>query len=230
MNISILFPISKDLSKDRKFNFNFLYNYYQSILPTAEFIIGIDDSNKDKFCKSRAINNAAKKALKDILFIVDIDMYFGKIEILEGIKKLDSYGWAIPYNNLIKLNKEQTILFIKENKIDQTANNYKFHVRAGGGQLVNKEIFNLVQGYDERFVGWGGEDTSFCASIECLYKPGITIVGNGYHLYHKRQSEIDLYKKLKTKNRKLRDKYWQYANNKQKIEMQQLINSRGEEL
>ncbi len=226
MELSILFPISQTLPNDRQTNFDFIKSHYIDMFPNSEIVIGIDDSNSKEFCKSRAVNNAAKAASKDILLIADIDMYINKESILKSIEIIQEYGWIIPYDNLIKLNEEQTMLLIHENIYPSLVDGYKFHLRGGGLQIVQKHVFNFVGGYDERFVGWGGEDTSFCASVDCLYKTGYKILDKAYHLYHKRQNGVGLYKQGEKENKKLRDKYWKYADNKDKQAMEKLINDR----
>lgn len=227
MNLSIILPISKYLNGDREDHLFFIKNWYNECFPDAEIIISIDNSNRTLFCKSKAINDGVKLTTKDNLLIADIDMYISKFQILENLKKIDKYGWIIPYDKLIKLDKKQTFELMHGNIFPEENKYYNLHVRAGGLQLVTKEVFNLVKGYDERFIGWGGEDTSFCASIECLYKQGYKSSGESYHLYHARQENIALYKK-NNNNRKLRNMYWEFADIKNIEGMKRLIEMRDD--
>lgn len=229
-NISILIPTSANLPKERQRNFDFTLDYYTSMFPNAEIFSTIDDMEEGMYCKSKAINNAAKLSTKDILLIVDADIYVKKISIIEGIKKLNKYYWAIPFDRLIKLDEKQTELFIEDKKqIDiSSLKYYKTSLTIGGFQIVRRTLFDSVKGYDERFVGWGGEDNSFLFSIQCLYGKGIR-VPNSYaiHLHHPRQDNIKQYKANKGDNRELRNKYAELANTKNQKQMRKLIESRG---
>jgi GT2 family glycosyltransferase len=54
----------------------------------------------------------------------------------------------------------------------------------GGAVVVSRAAFEEVGGYDERFVGWGWEDTSFAIALEKLCGPQTRVPGPLYHLWH----------------------------------------------
>lgn len=49
---------------------------------------------------------------------------------------------------------------------------------------VSRSLLNEVGGFDERFVGWGGEDRAFQFACDTLAGPGERIDAMSYHLWH----------------------------------------------
>ncbi|MFK4998906.1 galactosyltransferase-related protein [Bacillus sp. N9] len=56
----------------------------------------------------------------------------------------------------------------------------------GGINVVPRKHFETVGGFDERFVGWGGEDDAFAASLNTLCGYVKRLDATIYHLWHKR--------------------------------------------
>jgi predicted glycosyltransferase involved in capsule biosynthesis len=57
---------------------------------------------------------------------------------------------------------------------------------AGGAFAIRKRSFCKIGGFDESFIGWGGEDDAFTVKMDklCRY---LTLKDNvSYHLYHDR--------------------------------------------
>lgn len=54
-----------------------------------------------------------------------------------------------------------------------------------GVVVVHRELWNLVGGMDDRFVGWGGEDDAFADACETLGAgPPLRLDGELWHLWH----------------------------------------------
>lgn len=58
------------------------------------------------------------------------------------------------------------------------------NLHAGGVHVVPRRLWDQVGGYDERFVGWGHEDTAFEAACEALAGPIASAGGTVHHLWH----------------------------------------------
>lgn len=54
----------------------------------------------------------------------------------------------------------------------------------GGVNVLRREAFETVSGFDERFAGWGGEDAGFVAAVETLVGPVEYVESTAIHLWH----------------------------------------------
>jgi hypothetical protein len=228
---SILIPLSETLDPIRENNFKYILNQYKKSLPYADIVIGKDNSKNKFFCKARAVNNAASKAENDIFVIVDIDIIVDINSIIDSIELLNKYSFVIPFDKVYALSPEITRTIIKNNLNFQEVHNLntsnKLYAKPpiwGGIQIVSKKYFNNVNGYDERFVGWGGEDTSFLKAIQCFHGEGLFYKGTAYHLWHSHNPSREDYEiSSKNSNKLLRNQYWNNVDNKSAME--QLITS-----
>lgn len=51
-------------------------------------------------------------------------------------------------------------------------------------QIMSREAFDEVGGWDPRFRGWGGEDHAAMCAMDTLYSPHKTLLGPIFHLWH----------------------------------------------
>jgi len=210
-NVSILVPYTSD-NDIREKNWNWIKKRYELLMPQAEICIG--ESTTFPYSRAESINNAAKKATRDIFIIADADIIFDVNDMKIAIEMLNQYKLVIPYSKLIKLDKLTTknLIFSNINKpisnisISNTrsilfydsSTPHKYEV-IGGICIIKKHNFYECGGFDERFRGWGGEDDAFLYVVKYLYKefgrPNNMTV---YHLFHEAQSiDIQCYKKNK---------------------------------
>jgi len=50
--------------------------------------------------------------------------------------------------------------------------------------VVPRRLWDSIGGFDEGFVGWGGEDNAFWRAAEILGGAPLRVDGGIYHLYH----------------------------------------------
>jgi len=211
--ISILVPFhSNDPHNQRAKNWAWLHRYWRKQLPGAEIIIGVDEEAgpNTPFSKSCAINNAASRASGDIFVIVDADGYVPISTVLhcaEEIRKarcLHKRLWFVPYRHFYRLTEAATekvlrsdpahpYSFGKRPSEDDVLNMCDFNGTSGSAvghwygaliQILPAEAFEIVGGWDPRFRGWGGEDSSAMRATDTLYWPHKTIPGPVFHLWH----------------------------------------------
>ncbi|GGD02420.1 glycosyltransferase family 2 protein [Hyunsoonleella pacifica] len=126
---------------------NLLKSYVNTELITCE-------TQRQLWCKSRAINIALKQCQNPFVFIGDVDMIFRSdfIEVLYQLKDENE----ITYFQVGFLNKE-------ESTADKEFNNYKIGFKskkeATGMTLYPTKVLKSINGYDEFYNGWGSEDT-----------------------------------------------------------------------
>jgi predicted glycosyltransferase involved in capsule biosynthesis len=152
---------------------------------------------KHKFVKSGHLFNrawgfnvATKFTDSDILFYADADTIMNPEEILKSVSLFDTYQCISPFLSLIDLPLHIT------NRIDipkfDYNNTYGLPIRGGINMCSNivgftREGINKVNGWDERFEGWGGDDDIQSIKsqelLKCLIMPT-----TAYHLHHSRST------------------------------------------
>lgn len=188
MKFSLLVPRKPDHGP-RDYHWSLIKKRYQKLLPQVEICTGYDKSKL--FCKSKAVNRAAQKATGDIFIVIDADVIFDPILIEKIASVIHLHPWIIPFKNAILLTEEATRRLIKEGlpakeriKPEEIARSY-----LGKGQLMNvvkRECFEAVQGFDERFRGWGLEDFAFRLALDTIAGKHFTLDEDIYHLWHPR--------------------------------------------
>jgi predicted glycosyltransferase involved in capsule biosynthesis len=152
------------------------------------------------FNKSKAMNLGSKVAKSDTLIFGDADMLVPMDILCESIDACGNFADAInPYQYLCEFNQDQTRGFYESLTIPDDE---KFFVSkrqsqgeilcfCGGLFLIKKSVFEKLNGMDERFVGWGGEDDAF--SIK-LFGEKVELLERsnqyGYHLFHPRDTGL----------------------------------------
>jgi glycosyltransferase involved in cell wall biosynthesis len=206
--ISILVPFHCPKEGDQRIeNWNWLKRYWKCHLPGAEIVEGNDWQailHDVPFSKSVAVNNAARKATGDIYVIVDADGYIDAEAVLEAADKIREarrHGhklWFVPYRWFYRLTEEHSRKLLRSNPcfphkfstppslhcIQSTDGSQHGHWYGAGIQIMPKEAFWEVGGWDERFRGWGGEDHAAMRATDTLYWRHKTLPVQFLHVWH----------------------------------------------
>lgn len=186
-NVSVIIPISLN-DKNRAPLFRWVKGFYEKMLPDVELCIGA--FNNKPFSKAKAVNYAAKKAKRDVLVITDADIFYDPLLLKLSIDQLNSHPWIIPFNNVLNIDKESTFNLLKTEPQWPIPISLQTHPRPhgphlkGGVNIVPRQHFESIHGFDERFIGWGGEDDAFTASLTHLCGHYKRMEGTIYHLWH----------------------------------------------
>ena len=207
--ISFLIPFHcPDQDSRRAENWRWLKEYWKCQLPGAEIVMGFDAASIADpgipFSKSCAVNNAASKAHGDIFVIVDADGYVTAEAILicaHRIRKARKKGrrlWFVPYRQFFRLTERCSRHVLESNPyhpkkfstpppkhcIQNTSGSQHGHWFGALIQIVPREAFCEVGGWDPRFRGWGGEDHAAMEATDTLYWHHKTLPGQVLHLWH----------------------------------------------
>lgn len=207
--ISLLVPFhSTDKKSQRTKNWAWLKKYWECRLPGAEIVMGIDRrSHLDPavpFSKSCAVNDAARKAHGDIFVIVDADGYVDDEAVLtcaSRIRRARKKGhrlWFVPYRQFYRLTKKCSKHVIESDPcrplrfttppehhcIQNTSGSQHGHWFGALIQIMPREAFEEVGGWDPRFRGWGGEDHAAMRAMDTLYWHHKTLPGQVLHIWH----------------------------------------------
>lgn len=199
----------------RERNLNEIIKYYLTIIPVdtniiiveqgTRTVIDVSDSriihinenyDTEYFWKSKLLNRGVSESDKEAFCVVDSDAIISNDAIDYLIQLNCDFNMLFPYNKIKMLNEGETRLWIKyrttPNSIDITQQ--KFSICYTGFFMVMTRVnYDLVGGFDEAYIGWGGEDdamvikTSRLASI--CEMPFDSLI---MHMYHPRKDN-DVY-------------------------------------
>ncbi len=192
----------------RQANFDWIKAWAESRYETVAVI----QPQNAKFSKSKMINRGVTGKLDNrIIVLLDADSFVCDESLASAIKLAEDHpGIIYPFNRLARLNQRQTEAVLKLTPAIDVAANLKFEsasVRSPGGiVVVHSDTFRQVNGMDERFGGWGGEDSAFKIAVERVVAKSTRIDGTLFHLNHRKNSfrpvsNRKLYKRyLRSKN------------------------------
>ncbi len=188
-NVSIIIPFQTDHGPRAKV-FEWIKNYYARVMPEAEICLGI--MNGQGINKSKAVNLAAKNATRDIFVIADADVVYDPNLIVEAIRLLKKEAWVVPFTEVYNVEYEGTKRLLKTKpkwpidiRSDEcTKSDWVYDGFAGKLFVITRENFDAVGGFDERFIGWGGEDDAFSHAVRTICGKIANVKGKVYHLWH----------------------------------------------
>jgi len=161
------------------------------ILPEwVTYIHMATESESQPYNRSRTFNEGAKAAKGKLLVFHDNDMLVPTSYAAELLVQLNS-GFDV-------INLKRFIFYLTESHTRDVINSARISLRApefvlqnltGGGSLaVEKSAYFDIGGFDEGFVGWGGEDVEFWDRAQTLKVSEYTYLPI-VHLWHAPQPE-----------------------------------------
>lgn len=205
--LTIIFPFERR-GGVREENYEWLWEFYREALPDAQIVT--EGYPRLPFNKSAAVNAAFQRATGDVIAILDADALLDPEALLQAaadcrrarVRGLKT--WVMPYRRLYRLTQD-----ISAGVLDYYASQWRWVAESvlaepvdpswydnhGGGshhghmfgamaQVMPREAFEVVGGWDERFAGWGGEDVSFARALDTLWGRHTSLDGPIFHLWH----------------------------------------------
>jgi hypothetical protein len=205
--ISIIIPFrAPHIPDERIRNLEWLKQYWRAQLPGAELIVGEDPDRCQAFSKSVAVNRGVAKSKGDVLVIVDADGFLPAEDVLHcareirNARKRGKRLWFMPYRKFFRLSNEATKRLLHSNPYKpfsfpedmdpedvlnlSDARPTVAHRYGALIQILPREAFDIMGGWDPRFRGWGGEDHAAMRATDTLYGPHKTLPGRVLHLWH----------------------------------------------
>lgn len=213
MNLSVILPFCPDGGR-RDQNFYWVTKRLKELVPGAERIM--TSQELPPFNKSRACNEGAKAATRDVLLFCDADMIFDMDLIVKGLEIVHDVPWVAPMNQKWDITwQASNELF--EMPVDVELKSLDLPIsrkwgaercRAGAMLMITKDNYFKMGGFDERFIGWGFEDNAFMLMAEATIGSYVETDNIAYHLWH--LSSINQYPELTLKNRDLYTEYFKH--------------------
>jgi hypothetical protein len=193
VNLSFIVPF-RDADGTRTQTKDWILARWRHFYPDAEFCIAPDDG-VDPFNKSMAVNNAAKQATGDVFVILDADTWIDQQWMDKAFHYLGrkAYRWVIPARRSFRLTKpasDEILALPPSAELPRLVNRRSIVEQSGSVvgfcHVVPRAGFEMVGGMDERFRGWGGEDSCFVRALDVVYGPHIQLPGVVTSLWHSR--------------------------------------------
>lgn len=185
------------------------------------------------FNRAAAINTALRDSW-DVAVIVDADTVAPTGRVVSAAHwHATPNRLVLPYRQRLLLTEEHTRNVLATEPAvapliaaaTHGATREPYKAFRSGVVVVHRELWELVGGYDERFVGWGGEDDAFADACEALGSgPAERLDGDIYHLWHPSARPDDTDPQF-VANRMLAARYRRVRRSRDK--MVDLINERG---
>lgn len=164
----------------------FLWDHTKPILEEIGFPIHLGDSTGE-WARAEAMNNASTSAGNwDVAILADADTIPDIDSIDRAISWVQSTrGAARPHMERWMLTESGTDKFLRLGREALVLEDYDKQWQGGGLLVVHRECWDKVGGFDERFVGWGREDT--CFNLRALRRASWDrLPGDAWHLWHPR--------------------------------------------
>lgn len=159
----------------------FVINHYQNSWGIRT-VLGVDERDEGGlYSRARAINNAARAAPDATAFVLaDNDVIPDARAFQAALDQCQDEVAVMPHSDTLNLTREATETYKRAG-----ATRGSFRGRAPLVCLiVTRENYIAVNGMDERFRGWGGEDNAFLHALETQLGPVLRLDGVCTHLWH----------------------------------------------
>lgn len=184
MTVVMLVPRRADGGR-RDQLWRFVRDWWTRELPDLKIIEGHHDDGP--FNRSAAINVAADQAGDwDIAVIADADVVTDPAQLAAAIDLARATGrCTLAYTNYAALREQITedVLAGYDGDWSKGAR-LKMTNHVSSLVAVPRRLWDEVDGFDERFVGWGHEDLAFAAACRVLGGGIERIPGTVWHLWH----------------------------------------------
>ena len=173
---------------------------WQALFPEAE-IVSEDDGNVGLFNRSMSINRCVDKASHDILFVTDGDVLADVEQVREAIRlvQLPNVPYVHPFTVTKHLNRQVSeAMLLGPVDFEPPSDDASIDREQGQGiwdhtnryddcshqWVITREAFERAGRCDERFSGWGFEDTAFAHAANTLVGLQVKVNHTLIHLWH----------------------------------------------
>ncbi|HEX7160534.1 MAG TPA: hypothetical protein VF223_04765 [Trebonia sp.] len=182
MRLSVLIPWRSD-DPDRIRAWEFNRARWQAL--DVELCVA-DDGRTGRFSVPMAVNRARALASGDGLLLFGADHIPPSPEKLEWVRaRLEAMPWSGVYAETRAFSRRATQKIIDGRPPETLHTQSQLICVAEGVVAVRADVWDDVGGEDERFQGWGAEDSALRFALKTLYPEG-TLAGEGtlYALFH----------------------------------------------
>jgi len=194
-DLTIVIPF-RAASERRMQIMDWICNRYRILFPESNIVVS--DSDKDKpFSRAQSRNHGVDMVDTEYLLLADADTIPFRPFIELGVKALqEGANWVVPYGTrgfyvLKKPFSDKLLSGPPDAFVTPDTFEWLHQTESWGGLiLMRTESFYEVNGYDERFQGWGYEDNAFQRAMDTIIGE-FTRIESGWsaHLWHEAPME-----------------------------------------
>lgn len=210
MDFSVAIPWRSD-NGIRAEIFEWTMARYKALFSGVNICLG--DSLEEPFNRAASRNIAVAKSHTDLIVLADADTP-PMLEMMSALHAINSSTpWAYPYDLYYSLTKQPTSDLLSTDPKGPILSvplrsDFEFVMRSWAGAIcMRRDAYNLLGGHDERFTGWGYEDTAFSHAAVTVLGEAARIHGRAYHLWHGRPLESTWEQSHIEANKALCDEY-----------------------
>lgn len=192
LTVSLLVPLGEGHNEQRETHWEWLRARWEALRPSWEVVEG--RCRADRWCKATAVDNAARQANGDVWVICDADLWVESWPTLKEAAELArATAWVVPCGNVYRLDQQTTAGIVAhdpDRPVDWPTRNtvlarvpYRL-IPAGGIFAVTPDNYRASGGFDPRFIGYGGEDTSLACALNTLVGEPARLDASVWHLAH----------------------------------------------
>jgi len=154
-------------------------------------------SNEGPFNKAWGLNVGFKRSSGVVLGFGDADLLLDRAALMSFYERCRSEFQAVkPYDELVDLTREESLSVLEGNckisvnrplGLPNRESIGEYVSFCGGLFLMQRDLYEQLGGFDERFVGWGGEDDAMTVKLHrFVQRRGVAQNQVAYHLWHER--------------------------------------------
>ena len=149
--------------------------------------------------RSWAFNVALKYANSPLIVFGDSELIMNPNEFIEGLKALQENEMVSPYYSVVDLDQQESGMdfnqILQINRPGRGENdNQKINI-SGGIAMFRRDAITKIGGWNEDFIGWGGEDDFQTMKVKNFLK-WTELKYRCFHLYHaKEQPDMKWYQR-----------------------------------
>lgn len=153
------------------------------MLPAA--LILMTDSGHEPFSRAASRNSGVDQAAKGIVVVCDADTVPEPDPLIRAVEAAQGDGKLhLPYTRYRALSRAGTEAAITGRPLTECATEIEGSTSQGGVLVIDADAWQSAGGMDERFTGWGFEDTAFYAAAHTLLGEVVRHEGAIHHLWH----------------------------------------------
>jgi glycosyltransferase involved in cell wall biosynthesis len=183
--VPVLIPYRPD-SGHRDRLWAHLSNEYWSALP--QYRPYLEEGPQGPFNRSAAINAAARRAGNwDVAVIADSDTWAPPEQLDEAVRLARRTGRLVSsLTSVVQLSQDYTESLLSGTPGTLSTERVRtLDIETESSMIVvPRVLWERIGGFDEKFVGWGGEDNAFWRAATILGGAPLRVDGSAFHLWH----------------------------------------------
>lgn len=146
----------------------------------------------EPYNRSWGFNIAYRESDSPHIIFGDSDILMRSYDFSAALGAAESLDVLSPYSSVLDLDRNESEISIEDmGRIIRPgrgeSDNQKINL-CGGVVVFSREAFEKVGGWDEDFVGWGGEDDMMTFKVEAAGLRTASMPFRCYHLWHQRSA------------------------------------------